>query len=625
LNISNHITRSVGTLLTKEHRKWQRFSILLFSDLLISLFALFLAIQLRFGFHFPWQLKKPFWLWVLALAALKFVLLYLFRLYSFSLRFVGIVEFFRLLKAFVLFHVVLALGNLWLLRSYSPDFYIPTGVVIIDSLISFSLFGFIRLIHRLYFEFFRASSKMGKRTLIVGANIKTERLIKDMRMSKTGLYPWAVADESSEKLGKELYGLPLVNFKHDFTRTIRMNRIETGLINLPKAGHKEVSAIFSRLKQAGVNDIRIVPRMDEWKTSVHQIRRVDIEDLLSRQAVRIESKAVADELAAGTVLVTGAAGSIGSEIVRKLSALGVKRLVAFDSDESGTFQLQQELECCLRKSQEFSFVVGSIRDAQKLRRVFSRHRPQLVFHAAAYKHVPLMEAFPEEALRTNVIGTLDLARMAIEHRVGKFVNISTDKAVKPCSAMGASKRLAEMACQSLNGNGTRFLSVRFGNVLGSRGSVVPLFQEQIRRGGPLTLTHPNMRRYFMSIPEAVLLVFQAAHQGLGGEVFVLDMGDPVRIQDLAENLIRLNGLEPGKDIEIVTSGIRPGEKLFEELLTAEEGVDATSHDKIYVARFKEPLPGGFVERLAADCRKAEQDPGTIRSLFAAHIPSYCQQ
>jgi len=574
-----------------------------------------MAIELRFGFVFPEQYKKIFWQWVLALVLLKFILLYLFKLYSFSLRFVGIVEFFRLIKAFFLFLVLARAVNLWLLRVYFPAYSLPSGVIIIDSLVSFALFGFIRLLKRLYHEFLSPVSAKGKRTLIVGANIKSERLIKDMRLSKTGLFPMAVADELSEKLGKEIYGLPVIDFKQDITRTIRMNRIETCLINLPKAGHKEVSDVFARLKKAGLNDIRIVPRMDEWKESVHQIHAIKIEDLLSRQAVRIDFKNISENLHDKTIMVTGAAGSIGSEIVRKLRELKVQRVVAIDMDESGLFNLQQELLPYLADGQRFTYVVASICNRHKMHVLFREHNPQIVFHAAAYKHVPLMEEFPEEAIRTNVLGTYELVLLAEQYKAEKFVNISTDKAVKPRSIMGISKRLAEMICQDMNHSSTHFISVRFGNVLGSRGSVVPLFVEQIRRGGPVTVTHPDVCRYFMTIPEAVLLVMQAQFLSKGGEVFVLEMGEPVRIVELAKNLIRLNGLEPGQDIEIVFTGLRPGEKMVEELLTAEEGVLETIHNKIFIAKFKKKLAPNGLPGIIAELQKAVNEPLEIRKII----------
>jgi len=602
-------------LTEREQTKWLRFSVLLFGDVLISILSLFMAIQLRFGFIFPEQYKKVFWQWVLLLILFKVLLLYCFKLYSFSLRFVGIIEFFRLIKAFFLFIVLATAINLWLVRPRYPDFSLPSGVIIIDSLISFSLFGFIRLIRRLYFEFFKSINMDGKRTLIVGANIMSERLIKDMRLSKMGLFPMAIADNFSEKLGKEIYGLPVIDFKQDITRTIRMNRIETGLINLPKAGHKEVSDIFNRLKKAGLKDIRIVPRMDEWKESVNQIHPINIEDLLSRQAVKIDFQNISENLHDKTIMVTGAAGSIGSEIVRKLRELQVRRVLAIDMDESGLFNLQQELLPLLAAGQQFTYVIASICNQHKMNVLFRDQAPQIVFHAAAYKHVPLMEEYPEEAIRVNVLGTRELALLADKYKVEKFVNISTDKAVKPRSIMGASKRLAEMICQELKKSSTQFISVRFGNVLGSRGSVVPLFIEQIRRGGPVTITHPDVCRYFMTIPEAVQLVMQAQYLSQGGEVFVLEMGEPVRIVDLAQNLIRLNGLEPGTDIEIVFSGLRPGEKIFEELLTAEEGVENTIHEKIYIAKFNKRPPANGLQGIITEIQKAVNEPLEIRKII----------
>jgi len=574
-----------------------------------------MAIQLRFGFTFPEKYRPIFLQWCLAFILIKFLLLYFFKLYSFSLRFVGIVEFFRLIKAFFLFLLLANAVNLWLLRVNFPARSLPSGVIIIDSIISFSLFGFIRLLNRLYFEFFLPKSMDGKRTLIMGANFKSERLIKGLRMAKVGLIPFLIIDKHPEKVGNEIYGLPVIDYSQDITRSIRLNRIETALINLPEAEHKEVTEIFNRLKKAGLNDIRIVPRMEEWKESINQIHAINIEDLLARQAVKIDFQGVSENLHDKMVMVTGAAGSIGSEIVRKLRELNVLRVVAIDMDESGLFNLQQELLPYLSDRQKFTFVVVSICNRHKMHSLFREYNPQIVFHAAAYKHVPLMEEFPEEAIRTNVLGTRELVLLADQYKVGKFVNISTDKAVKPRSIMGISKRLAEMICQDMRQSSTRFISVRFGNVLGSRGSVVPLFIEQIRRGGPVTVTHPDMCRYFMTIPEAVLLVMQAQFLSQGGEVFVLEMGEPVRIVDLAQNLIRLNGLEPGQDIEITFTGLRPGEKIFEELLTAEEGVVKTIHNKIFIAKFKKRPTENGLQEIISELQEAVNEPLEIRKII----------
>lgn len=602
-------------------RKRVRTLLLFSADLVVTLTTFFAAILLRFGFTFPVPMRRLFWTWWMVLFLVQICALVFFRLYNVNLRFVGILQLFRLLKAFFFSTALVVALNLFVVRPRFVEYSVPVGVLIIDGLLAFMLFGGIRLTRRIYLELRHQGNNQGKPTLIVGANIKSERLIKEMRLSRSKLEPVVIADLGNHQSGETIYDLPVVDYGEEITRTIRLKRIEAALINLPTAGHRQVKEVFDRLKQAGVNDIRIVPRMDEWQTSVNQIRQINIEDLLARDAVSIDTDEISRSLTGKVVMVTGAAGSIGSEIVRKLHVLGARRVVALDIDETGIFRLQQELTPYLR-DQEFSFVVGSVRDTGKMEAIFRRYRPQYIFHAAAYKHVPLMENFPEEAVRTNFYGTHDLARLAIRHGVEKFVNVSTDKAVKPSSVMGATKRLAEMTCQALNENGTRFLSVRFGNVLGSRGSVIPVFQEQIRRGGPVTITHPDMRRYFMSIPEAVLLVLQASYLGKGGEVFVLDMGEPVPIVELAENLIRLNGFEPGVDIDIVCTGIRPGEKLYEELLTAEEGVDTTEHKKIFIARFDQRPPTDFLNRVRAELGLAGTDVDEIRAVFRRHLPTF---
>jgi FlaA1/EpsC-like NDP-sugar epimerase len=598
-----------------------RFFLLLLSDFIFSFLSLYLSILLRFGFSFPHEYRPHFIHWWLGLFLFQALILYFSNLYKITLRFVGITEFFRLVEGFLLSITLSILFLLFTRASLPRIFHFSLGVLVIYNLLSFTFFGITRIARRIFDEIKYSNRRHGKQTIIIGANIKSERLIKDMRLSQSKLEPVAIADLDNTSIGTEIFKLPVVDFHTDISRVINRHAIEAALINLPNSSHHLIKSIFDKMRSTGVRDIRIVPRMDEWKSEINTIRKIDIEDLLSRDPVRIESQSIEMELLGKKILVSGAAGSIGSEIVRKLLRLGAKQVMAIDMDETGIFQLQQELKPIL-KNAKFDFIVGSITDENKMRRVFRRYQPNILFHAAAYKHVPLMEDFPEEALQTNVLGTFNLAQLAIEYKVEKFINISTDKAVKPNSVMGASKRLAEMICQSLNGTNTRFMSVRFGNVLGSRGSVVPLFQEQIRQGGPITITHPDMRRYFMSIPEAVLLVLQASHQGTGGEVFVLDMGEPVRIVDLADSLIRLNGLEPGKDIEIVFTGSRPGEKLYEEVLTAEEGVDATNHKKIFIARFSKNVPVDFLPRLLADCHHAIENPESVRPFFSQYIPMY---
>jgi FlaA1/EpsC-like NDP-sugar epimerase len=319
--------------------------------------------------------------------------------------------------------------------------------------------------------------------------------------------------------------------------------------------------------------------------SISQIREVDVADLLGREQVRLDVSAISEYLRDKTILVTGAGGSIGSEIVRQVARFNPEKILLLGRGENSLFELQQDL-MELFPGLPHELVIADVQNRPKLRRVYGQHRPRVVFHAAAHKHVPLMEANADQAILNNVGGTRNVAELALEYNVAHFVNISTDKAVNPTSIMGASKRIAEMVvrqCASKAKPGQHFVSVRFGNVLGSRGSVIPIFKRQIASGGPVTLTHPDMKRYFMTIPEAAQLVLQAAALPDNGTVYVLDMGKPVKIKNLAEDLIQLSGFQPYEDIDIIYTGLRPGEKLFEELLTAEEGTIATTHEKIYVA------------------------------------------
>ena len=358
---------------------------------------------------------------------------------------------------------------------------------------------------------------------------------------------------------------------------------------MPSVKGKEIKAIISICKETNCK-LTILPglyEIIEGKVSISQLRPVDIEDLLGRDPVKLDTTAVKEYLAGKIVLITGAGGSIGSEIVRQVAKMQPKKLLLLGKGENSIYEITQELKINCPEVKTVP-IIADIRDKERIKAIMDYFKPQVVFHAAAHKHVPLMEYQPAEAVRNNILGTKVVADEAAAHNVETFVMISTDKAVNPTSVMGCTKRVAEMYVQSMNKNsGTRFVAVRFGNVLGSRGSVIPLFKKQIAKGGPVTVTHPDMKRYFMTIPEASQLVLQAGAMAKGGEVFVLDMGEPVRIYDLAKDLITLSGLIPDKDIEIKITGLRPGEKLFEELLSAEDGTEKTTHKKIFTARIKE--------------------------------------
>jgi FlaA1/EpsC-like NDP-sugar epimerase len=597
-------------------------------DAIIIVLSFYIAFHLRFEFSFPARYALRASYWTAGLVVFKIWLLYLFNIYNLNWSFVGITELSYILKAWFVAVLTIYAVNL-ILRGAVVQWNLPLSVIFIDSVLSFGMFGFLRISKRLFLEMF---SKIGirKRTLIVGIDFTSERLVKELKASKANkLFPIAFIDEDKMRIGTQINGIPVYGGLEKIEKIIEEDKIDSVLINLPSASHKTIGEIFEIINKVGVDDIKIVPRIDEFNKEINVVRDIkdlDIEDLLTRQSVKVDFEDIRNFLKDHTILVSGAAGSIGSEIIRKLVHFGVKHIIGYEIDETEIFNLEAEIEKSITEDQTVDFVVGDVRDREKLLRTFERFRPDIIFHASAYKHVPLMESFPEEAVKTNILGTLNLAQLAIQYNVKKFINISTDKAVNPTSIMGASKRFSEIVCSALNGNGTMFMSVRFGNVLGSRGSVIPLFLEQIKNGGPVTVTHPDIERYFMSIPEAVLLVFQAAYIGKkGGEVFVLDMGEPVKIVDLAENLVRLNKMEPYKDIDIVFCGLRPGEKLFEELLTAEEGTDTTTHSKIYIARNSSHMDPDSLKAAIEELKKSLENPGTIKTILKKYIPYYHEE
>ncbi|MDQ1351334.1 MAG: hypothetical protein QG657_1636 [Acidobacteriota bacterium] len=612
-----------------EPTKLKRIIFFLLLDILIITIAFYISFYLRFGFTFPAKYLRRIGYWIPGVILIKIFALALFDNYKINWRFVGITELGNITKSLFISTVILYIGNFAASR-YLVKYNLPRGVVVIDAILCFILIGFLRISKRLYLEFF-SKVDIGKRTLIIGADFTSERLVKELKNAKPQkLFPIAFVDESPMRIGTRINGISVLGGYEQINEIIKTEKIDTVLINLPKDSHKKISEIFNLISKSGVDDIKIVPQIDEFNANINvvkDIKNLDIDDLLSRESVKVDYEDIRNFLRDKTIMVSGAAGSIGSEIVRKLVQFGVKHIICYEIDETEIFNLEFELKKIIDPSQEVDMIVGDVRDRQKLARILDSFRPDIIFHTSAYKHVPLMEEHPEEAVKTNVLGTLNLAELSVQYGVKKFINISTDKAVNPTSIMGATKRFSEMVCKNLNRKETRFTSVRFGNVLGSRGSVIPLFLEQIKNGGPVTVTHPEIQRYFMSIPEAVLLVFQAAYMGdmghkEGGEIFVLDMGDPVKIVTLAENLIRLNNMEPYQDIDIVFSGLRPGEKLFEELLTAEEGTDATTHTKIYVARNTSNIDPGALKQALKELDDALDTPGKIKGILKKYIPYY---
>jgi FlaA1/EpsC-like NDP-sugar epimerase len=558
-------------------------------DALLLALALYLAFLIRFEGKIPLAHFSNLGFIIIVALALKLPVFYLFRLYRMSWAYVSFHELLDVFKAVTLSSV--ALGTFFFLQG-SAVTILPRSVLMLDYLLTLFLIGGFRSAKRIYQGWRGGFYKEGRRVLIVGAGDAGEQIARAMLSERRSQYfPVGLVDDDPAKQGITIHGVRVLGTRQEIPRFVQQHEVEELLIAMPSVSSKVIRETVEIGRRAGLKDIKILPGFHELVTGrvgLTDIRSLQLEDLLGREPVRLDMREIESYLKDKIVLVTGAAGSIGSELCRQIVKFNPQLLIALDQDESGLFAIHNEL-AQRSLNTKLSGVIADIRDTCKIEQIFEYYRPHVVFHAAAYKHVPLMEAHPDEAVKNNILGTLILAEAAQRTRVEKFVLISTDKAVNPTSVMGATKRVAEIILQAMNGQGpTKFVSVRFGNVLGSRGSVIPIFQEQIKRGGPVTITHEEMRRYFMVTSEAVLLVLQAGALGQGGEVFVLDMGEPVRIIDLAREMIRLSGYEPDRDIPIVFIGSRPGEKFFEELLTAEEGTVATKHEKIFVARTSAP-------------------------------------
>ncbi len=488
----------------------------------------------------------------------------------------------------------------------SKDFYafigFPRSVLLMSYFLIFLFSALTRFSKRIYFSVFYRGNIVGKeKTLIVGAGDTGEQILRSiLSSSDTAYFPVGFADDSHIKQNVNIHGVKVLGKISEIPKIIKNNEVTQLIIALPSAGSKAIKDAMDMARASGVKKIKIFPPLSEiirGNISLHDLKNVEIEDLLKRESVIIDTRQIEKLIKDKKILITGSAGSIGSELARQVARFSPAYLILLDQDETGIFNISQELTYGFPDLAIHQFV-ADIRDAEKMRDIFEKHRPEIVFHAAAYKHVPLMEENPDEAIKNNIFGTDVLANQSIKNKVEKFIFISTDKAINPTSVMGATKRAGEMLCQIYNGkNITKFISVRFGNVLDSRGSVIPIFREQIRRRGPVEVTHPEMKRYFMLKSEACLLVMQAGAMGQGGEVFVLDMGEPVKILDLAKEMIRLSGFKIDEDIKIIFTSPRPGEKLFEEILTAEEGTTVTKNQKIFVAKIWAPNHEKFMAKM----------------------------
>ena len=555
-------------------------------DIFLGILASYLAFWLRLGGDLS-EFQDSINIYILAAIPLKAVLAYFFKTNRQFWRYCSTQDLLNMTKLcgiFILFQSTLIFMMHTFLR-------VPRSIPTLDGLLTLLMMGAARMAWRLYHERKGLSPlpHTVKKILIAGAGEAGAMIAKEMlKHQESGMVPIGFLDDDSTKYGINILGIPVMGKLSDLSRLVKIHDISEIVIAMPSAPGKVTRNVTELAGKAHVKS-RTMPGLHELvsgKISISSLRNIEVEDLLKRDPVRLDMDDIAGYLTGKVVLITGAGGSIGSEVVRQTIRFAPEKIILLGRGENSLFNIENEIK---RNYPEirFSTVVCDVRNSEKLERVFNRYMPEVVFHAAAHKHVPMMEGNADEAILNNVGGTKNMIELSLRYGTRKFVNISTDKAVNPSSIMGASKRVAEMVVRqgaARAREGDSFISVRFGNVLGSRGSVIPLFREQIRRGGPVTVTHPDMTRYFMTIPEAAQLVLQAGGMNGNGTVYVLDMGDPIKITELAKDLIRLSGLEPGKDIEIAYTGIRPGEKLFEELLTAEEGTVATRHDKIFSAK-----------------------------------------
>ncbi|MCR4431990.1 MAG: polysaccharide biosynthesis protein [Tepidanaerobacteraceae bacterium] len=596
--------------------------ILFFLDAGMIILSLFFSFMLRFEWKIPveyiGQLKETVFPVVLIILAC----FYIFNLYDRLWRYASINELISIVLATffgtfsVLFYTFIT-GNMY-----------PRSIYILFWLLLTAVVGGGRFILRSYSTVIPSFKKVNgtKNIMVIGAGEAGSMVIEEfIKHPELKMRPVAIIDDDSRKHGMMIHGIKVEGGRRDILEVALRKNVHEIVIAMPSIDRKEIKDIVQICRKTECR-LKILPGVYELldgKVSIKRLRDVNIEDLLGREPVKVDLEEVSGYIKDKMVLVTGGGGSIGSELCRQIAAFNPKSLLIFDINENNIYDLEYDLKVSY-PDLKYMALIGDIKDVSRVNYVFERYKPDVVFHAAAHKHVPLMELNPTEAIKNNVFGTLNVAEAADKYGTERFILISTDKAVNPVNIMGASKRIAEIIIQMMaKKSSTIFAAVRFGNVLGSNGSVVPLFKKQIQMGGPVTVTHPDVTRYFMTIPEAVQLVIQAGSMASGGEIFVLDMGEPVKIVDLAREMIKLSGLEPDVDVKIQFTGLRPGEKLFEELLLKEEGFSATKYKKIYIAKPAMNDVSAFLKELN-DLKEIlfSPDYGKLEKAVKRLVPNY---
>jgi len=599
--------------------------------------AFTLAYLLRFEFYLPESAIRGLLVQLPYVVVLQLATLWAFGIYSLIWRYVGLVELRRFVRAAAGGALPLLLGRFFLPATLQ-DFRVPLSVIVLSGILGFGAVLGLRVARRIVYERFeRFEGEREKRrearkpVLLVGAGRAGVLAVREIfGRGDVGIEVKGFVDDDAQKAGSVINDVRVLGTSEDIPRLVRELEIDHVVITIAKGARSEILRIVDICDKVPVK-VRIIPGLYDilqGRVSVNPIRDIEIEDLLGRDPVRLDAAGLRRALGGASVMVTGAGGSIGSELVRQAARYEPRKILLVERAEPLLFQIEQEVKRHYA-GLEIVPLIADVGDEKRMTAIFASHGPDLVLHAAAHKHVPMMECNPGEAVKNNVLGTLNLGRVAAEYGCKTFVLISTDKAVNPTSIMGASKRVAEMVVQCLEEEySTKFVAVRFGNVLGSTGSVIPIFKEQIARGGPVTVTHPDMTRYFMTIPEAAELVLQAGAIGEGGEIFILDMGKPVKIVDVARDMIRLSGLRPEEDIQIHFTGLRPGEKLFEELGTTEDRVEKTRHPKIFIGR----IPRMDAKAVSEGLMRMEElarngDEAALRRALSTLVPegSFCPQ
>lgn len=613
-----------------QHKPWDRIKVtriflLLLLDILLINLSSFLALFTRMELDLTALLESGFldsiYRYALMDTVCTILIFWFFRLYNSLWAYAGTNELTRIAAASIVAAAVKYVG-MHLLALPTPKSF-----PVLNCMFLMAFVGCSRLAYRYFRDILHRSRKSGaqKRTMLIGAgDAGAIALLEFQNSQHSSNQVVCIIDDASRKRGQLLRGVPIVGGRESILAAAEKYRIQEIVLAIPSASSRQQRAILSICQKTKCT-LRTLPaiyQLANGEVSIQKIRNVEIEDLLGRDSVQVDLAGIGKHVAGKTILVTGGGGSIGSELCRQLATFGPAQLILFDIYENNAYDIQQELRRTY-PNLNLTVLIGSVRDRERLEDLFARYHPDLIYHAAAHKHVPLMEDSPCEAVKNNIFGTLNVAEMADRYRASRFLLISSDKAVNPTNVMGASKRMAEIIIEAMQkqSSTTQFTAVRFGNVLGSNGSVVPLFERQIRAGGPVTLTHPDIIRYFMTIPEAASLVLQAASIARGGELFVLDMGKPVKIRELAERMIQLYSDPLKPPVEIVYTGLRPGEKLYEELLRDEETDTATSKEKIFIAK-PEQVAWADVENMLRTLHECLDNHGDIKACMHKLLPSF---